>query len=133
MTTKSKLLLGVVVTLAFIVVTVAGLQLGRQDTALPTAQSVARVQPQVQTAPRSIDPSEADEQPTSARTTANGFPLFSPAEVNTLRTQPDVLVIDVRGDPFWASEHVPGAISFPEDQAEQRYDELPRDKLIIAY
>ncbi|MFQ5812196.1 MAG: rhodanese-like domain-containing protein [Anaerolineae bacterium] len=126
MTTKSKLILGVAVSLAFIVVAVAGFRLGQQNTVPATAQSVAQTQPEVQLAPRSADPPQV-------RTTPNGFSLLSPAEVNTLRTQPNVLVIDVRGDFVWASEHVPGAISFPEDQAEQRYDELPRDKLIVAY
>lgn len=132
MTTKNTLVLGVAVILAFIVVIVAGFRLGRQNVVPATARSVARVQPQAQPAPRSADPPQAG-QASSDRTTTNGFPLLTPAEVNTLRTQPDVLVIDVRGDFAWASEHVPGAISFPEDQAEQRYTELPQDKLIIAY
>ena len=126
MTIQNKLVLGVAISLALIVVAVAGFRLGQQNTAPTTAQSVARVQPQVQPAPRLADPPQA-------RTTSNGFPLLTPAEVNDRREQPNVLVIDVRGDSTWASGHVPGAISFPEDQAEQRYDELPRDKLIIAY
>lgn len=138
----NRLLLGIVAILILIGAGVAGFLLSRQDTVPATAarsadQREGQAQPTSQAAnpaPAALQQAQDTAQSTAARrTTTNGFPLYAPAEVNALRTQPDVLVIDVRGDLVWASEHVPGAISFPEDQAEQRYDELPRDKLIIAY
>ncbi len=125
----NKWLLGAVAVLILILIGAgfAGFQLSRRS-ALPATAA----QPAVQTQSQVADVAQAS-QPTPARMTSNGFPLLTPAEVNTLRLQPDVLVIDVRGDFVWAREHVPGAISFPEDQAEQRWNELPQDKLIVAY
>lgn len=128
----NRLLLGVAAILVLVGAGVVGFQLSRRSTTPTTAPSVA--QPETQAQPASQAANLAPAESTAARrTTVNGFPLYTPVEVNTLRTRPDVLVIDVRSDLAWALEHVPGAISFPEDQAEQRYDELPRDKLIIAY
>ena len=121
----SKLIVGLVAVLILAAVAIVGFQWGRRT---PAANVVAPdTRPQAPSNPAAAAPA------TARRTTRNGIPLLSPAEVNALRTRPDVLIIDVRGDFTWAQGHVPGAISFPEGQAEQRYSELPRDKLIIAY
>ncbi len=43
------------------------------------------------------------------------------------------LIIDVRQKDDYEQGHIKGAISFPQDQVDNRVGELPKDKLIIAY
>lgn len=45
----------------------------------------------------------------------------------------DVLVLDVRPADEYASGHLPHARSIPVQELELRLDELPKDKLIVAY
>ena len=45
----------------------------------------------------------------------------------------EVLLIDVRGRAEYDRSHIPGAVSLPLRELPQRYGELPRDRLLIAY
>lgn len=45
----------------------------------------------------------------------------------------DVVILDVRPDQEYAAGHIPGAISIPLDQLDQRLDELPPDIEVVAY
>jgi rhodanese-related sulfurtransferase len=45
----------------------------------------------------------------------------------------DVLVLDVRPKAEYRTGHIPGARSLPVDQIEDRLDELPEDREIVAY
>jgi ArsR family transcriptional regulator len=45
----------------------------------------------------------------------------------------DVTVIDVRSDREYQRDHIPGAVSIPLAELEQRLAELPRDQTIVAY
>lgn len=45
----------------------------------------------------------------------------------------EVVLLDVRPEVEFQAGHLPGAISIPLDELEQRLDELPLDKLIVAY
>lgn len=45
----------------------------------------------------------------------------------------DVAIVDVRPAEEYAAGHIPGAISIPADELEQRLDELPDDVDIVAY
>jgi rhodanese-related sulfurtransferase len=45
----------------------------------------------------------------------------------------EVVVIDVRPAEEYAAGHIAGARSIPFDEIEQRLDELPRDREIVAY
>jgi len=45
----------------------------------------------------------------------------------------DVVLIDVRPEHEYATEHLPGAVSIPLDELEARLSELPRDRPIVAY
>ena len=80
--------------------------------------------------------------PTPTRITRNGIPLLTASDIKALVDQhadaefaarSEFVIIDVRTDLAYAAGHVPGAVHFPEDQAETRYTELPRDKPIVAY
>ena len=43
------------------------------------------------------------------------------------------MLLDVRPEVEFQAGHLPGAISIPLDELEQRLEELPSDKLIVAY
>ena len=45
----------------------------------------------------------------------------------------EVVLIDVRPAQEYASGHIPGALSIPIDELEQRLKELPRDREVVAY
>ncbi|MFO7608334.1 MAG: rhodanese-like domain-containing protein [Candidatus Krumholzibacteriia bacterium] len=44
-----------------------------------------------------------------------------------------VIVLDVRPGDEYAAGHIPGAVSLPLEELEQRLSELPRDREIVAY
>ncbi|MEV6813915.1 metalloregulator ArsR/SmtB family transcription factor [Micromonospora sp. NPDC051296] len=45
----------------------------------------------------------------------------------------DVIVLDVRPGPEYAAGHLPGAISIPLEELEDRLAELPEDREVVAY
>lgn len=45
----------------------------------------------------------------------------------------DVIVLDVRPEDEFAAGHIPGALSIPAGELEQRLSELPRDREVVAY
>ncbi len=54
-------------------------------------------------------------------------------ELHKLWSSNQVLIIDTRAESAYQTEHVKGAISMPTGTVLQRVDELPRDKMIVAY
>ena len=56
-----------------------------------------------------------------------------PVTLNQLKTRSDVCLLDVRPNDEYQKGHVPEAISIPLDELEERFGDLPKDKLIIAY
>lgn len=54
------------------------------------------------------------------------------ATANQLRSQDDVLILDVRENDEYAAGHIPGATLVPLGQLASRLNELPRDKTIVA-
>jgi rhodanese-related sulfurtransferase/predicted transcriptional regulator len=59
--------------------------------------------------------------------------VLSPEELEERLERDDVLVLDVRPEKEYDAGHIPGARSIPIDQIEDRLDELPDDKEIVAY
>jgi rhodanese-related sulfurtransferase len=45
----------------------------------------------------------------------------------------EVIVLDVRPEPEYAAAHLPGAVHIPLVELEDRIDELPADREVIAY
>ncbi len=45
----------------------------------------------------------------------------------------DVVVLDVRPNDEYASGHIPGALSIPLDELDERLGELPRETTVVAY
>jgi 3-mercaptopyruvate sulfurtransferase SseA len=54
-------------------------------------------------------------------------------ELHKLWEKKDVLIIDTRAEPDYKASHIPGAISIPANVVAAKVDELPRDKMIVAY
>jgi phage shock protein E len=54
------------------------------------------------------------------------------ATVENVRSQDDVVLIDVREDWEYAEGHIPGAVLIPLDQIPNRLNEIPQDKTAIA-
>ena len=45
----------------------------------------------------------------------------------------DVVIIDTRAESAYKDEHIKGSISMPTGTVLARMDELPRNKMIVAY
>lgn len=61
------------------------------------------------------------------------FEPISLVELRQRLARDEVLLIDVRPRQEYEAGHLPQAISLPSDEVEKRLDELPTDKLIVAY
>jgi 3-mercaptopyruvate sulfurtransferase SseA len=54
-------------------------------------------------------------------------------ELRDAMDQGKAVVVDVRGDDAYKTEHIKGALDIPEAQLVARAGELPKDKLIVLY
>jgi len=57
----------------------------------------------------------------------------SRAELLARAKRDDVVILDVRPPDEYASGHIPGAVSVPLEELEQRLASLPRDSEVVAY
>jgi 3-mercaptopyruvate sulfurtransferase SseA len=107
----------VVILLSFTFVIAVGVLAGcnSQEAVLPQAPSTP-----VQSPKPKVNP--ADE---ARRITAE--------ELHKLWDKKDVLIIDTRGEPDYKASHIPGAISVPANEVASKLEELPRNKMIVAY
>jgi 3-mercaptopyruvate sulfurtransferase SseA len=58
---------------------------------------------------------------------------ISAADAHDLWQKGDAVVIDTRPESAYKDEHIKGSISMPTGTVLSRVDELPRNKMIIAY
>jgi len=61
------------------------------------------------------------------------FEAITAAELLTLLENGDAILLDARPAAEYEAAHLPGAISMPWHEVAQRRQELPTDKLIVAY
>jgi rhodanese-related sulfurtransferase len=61
------------------------------------------------------------------------FEKISVAELQERMSRDEVLLLDVRPEVEFQAGHLPGAVSVPLDELEQRLEELPPGMLIVAY
>jgi 3-mercaptopyruvate sulfurtransferase SseA len=54
-------------------------------------------------------------------------------ELHDLWIKHDVVIIDTRAEQTYKDEHITGAISMPSGTVLGRIDELPKNKMIVAY
>lgn len=61
------------------------------------------------------------------------LPTVSVEEIREQLTKDAVMLVDVRPGIEYHTAHIPGAVSLPYDELLARMEELPNDKLIVAY
>jgi len=55
------------------------------------------------------------------------------AELHKVWEKGEVVIIDTRAEAAYKDEHIKGSISMPTGTVLARVDELPRNKMIVAY
>src|SRR5712671_5325756 len=55
------------------------------------------------------------------------------AELHELWEKNDVVIIDTRAEAAYKDEHIKGSISMPAGTVLAHLEELPKDKMIVAY
>jgi len=55
------------------------------------------------------------------------------AELHDLWEKNDVVIIDTRAEAAYKDEHIKGSISIPAGTVLAHLEELPKDKMIVAY
>jgi rhodanese-related sulfurtransferase len=61
------------------------------------------------------------------------FKRISPEELRRRMERGSAVLLDVRPPAEYAAAHLPGAISIPLEELERRSNELPADRMIVAY
>jgi hypothetical protein len=62
------------------------------------------------------------------------IPRIAPDEVwERLQAGEAITILDARSAGEYQTEHIAGAISLPAAEVEQRWGELPRDRLLVFY
>jgi 3-mercaptopyruvate sulfurtransferase SseA len=70
----------------------------------------------------------------SIPTTPAQVPRIEPQELKEkLDVGEDVLVVDARSLELYELRHIPGALSIPLAEVEERYGELPQEREIVLY
>ena len=130
-----RVLWGIAAVLLILVALAAGVLIGSMTgggggtaaVSQPPAQQApiqqAPIQPQVQ------QPQAQAQQP---QLSANA-PLVTVDEAKQLFGQPNVVFVDARVADEYKKFHIKGAISMPNTEVAQRFQELPRDKDLIIY
>ena len=78
-------------------------------------------------------PSTPEQQKSPPKNLADEARRINAEELHKLWEKKDVLVIDTRPEPDYKASHIPGAISVPASQVASKLEELPRNKMIVAY
>lgn len=60
-------------------------------------------------------------------------PRISLADAHAAYVAGNAVFVDVRGDSFYDTAHIPGAISIPEDLLQERQNQLNKNDWIITY
>ena len=73
------------------------------------------------------------QKPPPASSPSDGARRITADELHKLWEKGDVFIIDTRNDVVFKQERIKGAILMPAGTVLQHVDELPRNKLIVAY
>jgi predicted sulfurtransferase len=100
--------------------------------ALIACNSSDNVGPQIAAAPMQQPQQNPNTQP-SPPPPSDGARRITAEELHALWEKNKVLIIDTRDEASYKNSHIKGAISIPSNQVLGKIDELPRDKMIVAY
>jgi rhodanese-related sulfurtransferase len=76
---------------------------------------------------------DVDRALSDYRPRRNDFAKISVDALQEQMTRGEVVLLDVRQEIEFQSGHLPGAISIPVDELEDRLDEIPAGKLVVTY
>jgi len=79
------------------------------------------------------NPKVPGASPQTPQTPPDNARRITAAELHDLWEKDKVLVIDTRNEASYKESHIKGAILVPSTEFPDRADELPRDKMIVAY
>jgi predicted sulfurtransferase len=71
--------------------------------------------------------------PTTSPTPSDNARRIKADELHDLWTKGDVMIIDTRAEAAYKDEHIKGSISMPSGTVLGRIEELPKNKMIVAY
>lgn len=69
----------------------------------------------------------------TAATPSDGVRRMTTVDLRAAMDRGEAVAIDVRNEDSYNAGHIKGALSMPTDQLLSRLNELPRDKIIVAY
>jgi predicted sulfurtransferase len=119
--------------LGIVAVFVVGVWLGRLYSAAG-GPGAATIQEFGSTVVRQIRQLREPSTPSSVPDSGSDVPSVSLEQLKEkLDAGADIIVVDVRTKEDFDEGHIPGAVSIPWEEIEDRYTELPRDKEIITY
>jgi len=72
-------------------------------------------------------------QPSREKNPADEARRITAQELYELYQKDKVLIIDTRTEPSYKESHIKGAILIPAGDFPSKADQLPRDKMIVAY
>jgi rhodanese-related sulfurtransferase len=75
----------------------------------------------------------AQQQTKPAPPADDGIRRITVQETQELLAKGEAVIIDVRTEPAYKAEHIKNSKSLPANQLLAHMDELPKDKLIVAY
>ena len=81
----------------------------------------------------SKNPQPSSKTATPASSPADNVRRITAAELHRLWDKNEVFIIDTRLEPAYKQEHIRGAILAPPGTLVSRINEIPRDKMIVAY
>jgi 3-mercaptopyruvate sulfurtransferase SseA len=81
----------------------------------------------------SSNASPAAATPSTQPTPNDGVRRITLAELRDALDKGTAIVVDTRSADNYKQSHIKGSINIPADQIANRINELPRDKLIVAY
>ncbi|MBV9958030.1 MAG: hypothetical protein JO360_06385 [Acidobacteria bacterium] len=67
------------------------------------------------------------------QTPSDGVPRITVTELKEKVDKGTAFIVDTRGPEAYAVEHIAGSVNMPENTIASRVNELPRDKMIVAY
>lgn len=81
----------------------------------------------------SQSPKTPGQNPQQAPSPSDNARRINAEELFKLWEKGEVLIIDTRAESVYKESHIKGAISMPTGTVLGRIDELPRNKMIVAY
>jgi hydroxyacylglutathione hydrolase len=80
-----------------------------------------------------VKSASAQQQTKPAAPPDDGIRRITVQETQELLAKGEAVIIDVRSEPAYKADHIKNSKSLPANELLAHIDELPKDKLIVAY